>query len=67
MSLSTLIGLVWVGLVSTWARGWNFDVHVWVFWVGVAYIVVRLLEILGVFAWSFPVRVVRKDPSPPAA
>lgn len=56
MSLSSVILLVWVALVSTWARGWDIDVHAWVFWVGVAFIIVRLLEYFGVLGWSVPGR-----------
>jgi hypothetical protein len=50
MALSTLVGLVWVALVSVWARGWE-TTHSWLTWaifvVGIAYIVLVLLEWLG--------------------
>lgn len=50
MPVSTLIALVWVFLVSIDARGWatTWRLPDLIFWVGMAFIVVRLLEWLGI-------------------
>ena len=49
MWLSTIVLCVWVFLVSIWARGWAVDFHIIdaVFWVGVAFVIVRVLEAFG--------------------
>jgi uncharacterized membrane protein (Fun14 family) len=54
MRLSEAIGIVWVFLVSIWARGWAVSFHIptLVFWVGIAFVVVRLLEWIGVITWA---------------
>lgn len=57
MTLSTIIGLVWVFLVSIAVRGWEVNsLAAMVFWVGIAYIVVRVLESAGFVHVSLPVR-----------
>lgn len=49
MKLSSVVLVVWVFLVSIWARGWAVDFHIvdFVFWIGVAFVVVRILEGFG--------------------
>lgn len=58
MTWSTIIGLVWVFFVSIFVRGWATSLHVAdiIFWVGVAFIVVRILE------WLLIVRGGLKSP-----
>lgn len=49
MPVSTAIALVWVFLVSIDVRGWVTTWHLpdVIFWVGIVFIIVRLLEWLG--------------------
>lgn len=50
MSVSTIVLMVWVFLVSISARGWlvSFHLGTWIFIIGIAYIVVRICEWLGI-------------------
>lgn len=66
MKLSTIIGLVWVFLVSIVIRGWLVSFHLSsvTFWVGVAYVIVKLLEELGIWRHTF---VIRRDANHPVA
>lgn len=51
MSLSKIIGLVWVLFLSVLVKGWNVDhkwLPLWVFILGLAYVIAVLAEWLGV-------------------
>lgn len=69
MRLSEAIGIVWVFLVSIWARGWavSFHISAVVFWVGVAFVVVRILEWLGVITWALKNPRGHRSSQPPVA
>lgn len=49
MRYSELLLLVWVFLVSIWARGWLVSFHITdvIFWVGVIFIIMWVAEWLG--------------------
>lgn len=66
MSLSKLVLLVWVLAISVLVKGWQAD-HTWlpmaVFVLGIAYVVVYLLEWLGVLTTSIKAPA-RRNPTP---
>lgn len=67
MGLSTLVGLVWVLFVSAAVRGWGADhpwLGLWVLILGVAYVVLRVLEYLGVLGYRVPVVGRRRSADP---
>jgi len=55
MSLSKLIGLVWVLFTSVLLKGWAVEhkwLPLWVFGLGIAHVIVVVLEWLGVISVS---------------
>ena len=70
MSLSKLIGIVWVLLVSWFLRGWVSTAHVATSWaivaVGLLYAVVCVLEWLGIVRVTIGAPARRARPAAPA-
>jgi hypothetical protein len=62
MALSSLVFLVWVLFVSIWAKGWAVTwLPLWIFILGLAYVILKVLEYLGVLSYSVPARTRRPN------
>jgi len=62
MSLSKLVFLVWVLFVSAVVKGWSLThtwLPAWAFWLGIAFVVLVVLEFLGIVTYKLPKRTAR--------